>query len=433
MCESGIEAVSSKSARSMPRVSLVSLAVASALSMATIGVAMGGEPAVVLEEIIVTAERRAASEQSTSISMNVLTAEDLAESQTKNFSDLQNSTPNVTINQSGTFNVINIRGIGNSAITPAITTGVAVFQDGLLNAETITLGGAFLDPGSVEVLRGPQGTFVGASSTGGAIRVNSVLPDFNGISGYVEGMVGTKSDRRITGAVTLPMSDTWAARVAFNTENRDSYFHAINTIAAPDSNPQKKPGSLDETNMRATLLWRPSESFETIFRAEANNTDHSGSPLQPNPRTFTNALGTQTSSRYYTYDDSNHDPEVLATNRYDQQDVTIAERYSADLRYTFGNGIQLRSLTGFVHNENRIMEDNDGSSANAQITRNNVGPDNNYYSQEFNLISAQGPLNWIVGGVVVLSRNFSELRGGIHHLRNQSGGRQLHPVPAGIP
>ena len=378
---------------------------ASLVGLSVVGVlqaAMAAEPAdeSLLQEVVVTAERRETSESTTAISMNVITADELASKRTQTIADLQQTTPNVTINQSGLFNSINIRGIGNSAIQPSITTGVAVFQDGLLNAETITLGGAFLDLGTVEVLRGPQGTFVGASSTGGAIRLNSVRPSLNGETrGYVEALVGNKSDVKVTGAVNLPISSTFAARIAFNMERRDSYFDNTysSSINSGVQNPFTRQGSLDDRNARVTLLWQPNESFEAIWRSEANRVDHMGSPYQPNPRTFTNALGQQTHSRWWGYDDPTHDPGILYMNTAETQDIGIVERHSLELNYTFANQLVLRSLTGYVHNENQYIEDQDGSIANASITRNDVGPSNDYYSQEINLISPAGPFNWIVG------------------------------------
>ncbi len=391
-----------------------------------------------LEEIIVTAERRSSTEQTTAISMNVLSADDLANTQTKNIADLQTSTPNVTINNPGGFNSINIRGIGNSAIQPSISVGVAVFQDGMLNAETITLSNQFLDLGTVEVLRGPQGTFVGGSSTGGAIRLNSVKPVIGGaVGGFVEGQVGTSSDVKMTGALNLPISDTFAARVAFNQEKRNSYFYNRGGLVSRDpANPMQRPGSVQDQGGRVSLLWAPNEKWEFIWRSEFNRSDIQGSPAQPNPRTFTlgagaGALaGTQAHSRYWNYDgpdlfgigaggsqistgvgggsgttlgsnagsvDPNHDPDVLSINLLDAEFSSVIDRHSLEWTYKFDGGMTFRSLTGFNHNEVIYIEDGDASMANAQVNRNQIGPDNNYYSQEINLISADGPFNWIVG------------------------------------
>jgi iron complex outermembrane receptor protein len=386
---------SNRIAAAAGRASAVALAVAGCLHMAS-----AAEPAAdtKLEEIVVTAERRATSESTTAISMNVLTGEDLASARTQNIADLQQTTPNVTINQPGLFNSINIRGIGNSAIQPSIATGVAVFQDGISTPETITLSGSFLDTATIEVLRGPQGTFIGASSTGGAIRINSVQPDFKGTSGYIDGVIGSRADVKITGAVNLPVSDTFAARIAFNSEKRQGWFRNYGTAGAlSPANPFSTPGKVNDLNARLTLLWKPSDSFQAIWRSETNQSDTSGSAFQPNPRTFTNTLGAQTHSRYWNYDDPNHDPNVLYMNNYETLNVGVVDRHSLELAYTFNNQVKLVSRSAYVHNENQYMEDQDGSRANANIIRNDVGPNNVYYSQEFNLISADGPVNWVVG------------------------------------
>jgi len=388
-------------ASGLQRGSLLALAVASTLAVA--GTARAGEaPESALEEIIVTAERRATTENTTAISMNVLTADDLASTQTKTIADLQASTPNVTINSPGGFNSINIRGIGNSAIQPTIQVGVAVLQDGLLNAETVTLGNQFLDLGTVEVLRGPQGTFIGTSATGGAIRLNSVKPSLtDGNTGYIEALVGNSSDTKVTGAMNLPISDTFAARIAFNAEKRNSYFYNRGSVVGIEpTNPHQRPGSVDDMNARLSLLWAPNDSLEVVWRSEMNRSDSQGSHGQPNPRTFINALGQPTHSRYWNYDapaDPSHDPEVLSHNQLDTQFATYIDRHSLEVNYKFANDITLRSLTGFQHSENVYTEDGDSSFANANTVRNDVGPDNNYYSQEFNLISPDGPFNWIVG------------------------------------
>ena len=301
----------------------------------------------------------------------------------------------------------------------------------MLNAETITLSNQFLDLGTVEVLRGPQGTFVGGSSTGGAIRLNSVKPEIGGgVKGFVEGQIGTRSDVKIMGAVNLPISDTFAARLAFNQEKRDSYFYSRGTLVARDpANPFQEPGSVQDQGGRLSLLWQPTDKLQFVWRSEFNRSDIQGSPVQPNPRTFTlgaaaGALaGTQAHSRYWDYDgptirgigdvnttlagvqlqanegsiDPNHDPDVLSINLLEAQFESTIDRHSLEWTYEFDGGTTFRSLTGFVHNDVKLIEDGDGSFANANVSRIEVGPDNNYYSQEINLISAEGPFNWIVG------------------------------------
>ncbi len=374
-----------------------------------------------LEEIIVTAERRANSEQTTAISMDVLTGEALAESRTQTISDLQNATPSLVINTNGISQVVNIRGIGNSATTPTVTVGVGIYTDGLMAGETQNIGSAYFDVDTIEVLRGPQGTFVGQASTGGAIRINSQRPNFNGVNGYAEAVYGSYENTKFAGAINLPATDTLAARLAFNSEQKQSYFRNIGSILGlPGAVPMRSPGKTEDRNARVSLLWQPSEQFEAMVRAEFNSTDHDGPSTQPNPRIFNAPVAGQPGvttpirSQYWNYDDPAHDPWIINHNLLHVQDTSIANRFSVDLRYRFASGLELRSLSGYQHNDIRDIEDADASSATTTPTQVDIGPENNYYSQEFNLLSPDGPLNWVVGASWFY-RNTPTINGGVRY------------------
>ncbi len=139
-----------------------------------------------IEEVVVTAERREATEQTTSISMEVFNQDMLSAGGISQLQDLQNAMPGIQITNNGVGNDINIRGIGNNTFAPSVQMGVQVVNDGQTHGEPMGLNGGFFDVGTIEVLRGPQGTFVGQSAAGGAILINSANPNFDGISGYVE-------------------------------------------------------------------------------------------------------------------------------------------------------------------------------------------------------------------------------------------------------
>ena len=123
---------------------------------------------------------------------------------------------------------VNIRGIGLDSGSPAVVPGIATYRDGLWQPP-ILITDTLYDVDSVQVLRGPQGTFVGSNSTGGAIFINSHDPDFNGVHGYAQLQAGNYSDVGFQGAVNLPIDDAWAARVAFDEEQRDSFYNDISS------------------------------------------------------------------------------------------------------------------------------------------------------------------------------------------------------------
>ncbi len=355
-----------------------------------------------LEEIVVTAERRETTELKTPISLEVFTADALAADQLKSIKDLENAAPNLTINMTGfTAQSVNIRGIGNSVVNPNIQPGVAVFQDGLLMAETVVLQQGFLDVGTIEVLRGPQGTFVGQSSTGGAIRINSTRPDFNGVSGFFDGTLGTKNDAKFSGALTLPLSDTVSTRFAFNREHRDSYYRDIGSPVGPTAyRGGRQPGKVDDSNLRATILWQPNDQLSVTGRIELNTSETDAlAPYQPNKATYPNPNDPtgRGQSQFAAFAVPGNDPYVIAYDA-NTENRNESDRYSVEVRRTFKRGIEFRSMTGYQHNDLRTADDQDSTSANSGLLLNNVGPTNDYWSQEFNLLSPDtGRLTWIIG------------------------------------
>ena len=372
-----------------------------------------------LQEVVVTAERRATDVLTTPISVQATSGDALAENQQTTVADLQRTTPNFQVNTTGLYDSINIRGIGNSAITPTIQPGIAVLHDGLLSPETIFIDTPFFDIADTEVLRGPQGTLVSAASTGGAVEINSRDPDFNGINGYAETLFGNYSDKRIDGAINLPVSDTLATRLAFNVEKRGSFYRDIGAQLAPGpSDTFEDPGLVDQENFRIGTLWKPTERFSALLKLEFNYNNYGGQAAEPNPGTFpavfnslsgayescpnplnnpNPAVAATCQSPYYQY--GTHTPFVLNYGILGLEDRQSEERFGLDLHYTLPGGAIVRSLTGF-QSLNAIEEEDPNVSAATQIVNywNNTGPHDNYYSEDLSIASPSGgKLTWIAG------------------------------------
>jgi len=211
-----------------------------------------------LEEIVITTERRTTTEDTTAISMEVLTDEFIADNQIKDIVDLQNAVPNMQFYQNGSYVQANIRGVGNpSTGGPSEQVGVPVFFDGATQGEEMSLASGFFDVENVQVLRGPQATFVGQSAAGGAILINSARPDFSGeVSGFVEAQAGTYATRKVQGAMNLPISNTLAGRIAFMGDTRDSFYHNVSG-AQSTGGKVNTPGDQVDQNYRLSLLWEP--------------------------------------------------------------------------------------------------------------------------------------------------------------------------------
>ena len=126
-------------------------------------------------EIIVTAERREENLQDVPIAATALTGDQLDGKAVQSLEDLQYAAPSVSITDQGLTQSVNLRGIGIASGSPAVANGVATYIDGIFQPPIVT-SSSFYDIGSIEVLRGPQGTLVGSNSTGGAIFINTANP-----------------------------------------------------------------------------------------------------------------------------------------------------------------------------------------------------------------------------------------------------------------
>jgi iron complex outermembrane recepter protein len=206
--------------------------VAPAVAVACL-LALGFEapPAVAqIEEIVVTAQRRAESLQNVPISVSAFDADALDARQIEGFSDLQFNVPNVSYSK-GNFSGDNfqIRGIGTLLTAASADTGVAMHvNDVYLNSPRI-FETEYYDMAQVEILRGPQGTLFGRNATGGAVNLRTARPEIGEFYGDIEGQLGNFDHLRFKGAVNIPITDNIAGRIAGIWVNRDGYTDNIVT------------------------------------------------------------------------------------------------------------------------------------------------------------------------------------------------------------
>ena len=141
---------------------------------------------VVVEEIIVTAQRRAENIQDVPKSITAFSGDFLIENGMVSIEDVSRMTPNFSINTAyqATNNRITIRGIG-SVGKSAIESSVGVFIDGVYYPRPGSVIGVLVDIETFEVLRGPQGTLFGRNTVAGALNITTRNP-FEGTGGMIE-------------------------------------------------------------------------------------------------------------------------------------------------------------------------------------------------------------------------------------------------------
>lgn len=132
------------------------------------------EEGLVLEEVIVTAQKREASLMDTGIAITAFSSEKLKEFGIKNFDDLSANTPGLSVSSSER---ITIRGVGIDSLAAGIDPAVATYMDGyyIRGVGPYSVNN-FFDVERIEVLRGPQGTLYGRNTAGGAVNIISKKP-----------------------------------------------------------------------------------------------------------------------------------------------------------------------------------------------------------------------------------------------------------------
>ena len=349
-----------------------------AIGVASPGIAQVAEPSgqdVVRNDnvIIVTGLKRDQDLQDVNVAATVIDGDSLADLGVERFDDLQTVAPSLSITDSGLTQSVNIRGIGLASGSPNAANGVATYVDGVFQPPIVSTN-SFYDIASIEVLRGPQGTFVGSNSTGGAIFINSRAPELGAVNGYVQGEVGNYERRGLEGAVNLPVSSTLAVRAAGIFRDRGSFY-----TTPIDS----EPGKLHEYGARLGVYWEPSASFNALIRAEFADKKTGGYAYRPTLGTF--------------YEDARtSDIRRLDYNSPTQNDETN-EQVTARLEYYTGGGTTFRVIGGYQDKQINNFYDQDATSdalnEQSQYVREEV------YTAELNILSDDSKrLSWIAGG-----------------------------------
>ncbi len=322
-----------------------------------------------VDTVVVTAERRSRPLQTDPISATVLGGEDLANKGIGVVDQLMFVTPSATVNNFGQGIDFNIRGIGKAEHNSQTTTGVVTYRDGIATFPGYFTGEPYYDLSTVEILRGPQGTFSGQNATGGAVFVTSNDPVIGGGStGYIQGQVGNYNEVGIQGALNIPISDTFAARIAFNNENHSSFWDIDGPYTGSDAR-------LRAQSVRIGVLWQPTSALSVLFKTDYSHLDFGAYPADP-----VNA--------------TNDIFHVTANAPLKAVDELVRSGLTID--YGFANGIKLRSISGYQNGTSQYAADLDGTSAGNQTFKDTVKE--KIYSQEFNLISPNsGWMKWVLG------------------------------------
>ena len=231
---------------------------ATAVALTAYGSAALGQA--MLEEVIVTATKRAESLQDIPVAVTAFSAATIQEAGIQNAADVALLTPSLTINTNTNpfASRMTIRGIGTAQTDPALEPSVGLFVDGVFLGRTGLGMSDLTDIERIEVLQGPQGTLYGKNTNAGAISVITKKPSLEGFEGYVEAEAGDYSMWRVTATASGPLSDTFAYRISGSAHQRDGYY---DNAAGDDLD------DADDWNVQAKFLWEPTSDLSILLSA----------------------------------------------------------------------------------------------------------------------------------------------------------------------
>lgn len=387
--------------RSLPAAVLTALATALSASIAC---------AQVLDEVVVTAQKREQSAQDVGISMTVLSGDQVRELGLTTTSELGAMTPGLLVTEFGntpTVSVFTIRGVSQNDFSDHNEVPNAVYLDGAYISFVGAIGSQMYDVERIEVLRGPQGTLFGRNATGGLVQIVSRRPTDN-FEAYSVLTYAEHDQIKFEGAISGPVTSTLSGRLSIATDRHRGFIE--NRIG-------NDGGEDNQYNVRAQLLWKPSEETSALLSlrgARVDNISSGGYDIRPGTPNFANdglveyvppgavnptcalyfgipAPPGQTDCFGYTEPDSDPYTASFDSGRFDRKyygtTLTVDHLFS---------GANLTWITDGQWIKKGVNEDTD--STPIPVLRAIADQDAHQFSTELRVSGERDALHWVVGG-----------------------------------
>ena len=358
----------------------------------------------VLEEVVVTARKKAESLQTVPISVSAFTSADLELRSIDTIQDLSRFAPNLIVNSAGS--AINdgatyIRGVGEKDQNVTLDPAVGVYIDGVylgrISGNILDL----IDVERIEVLRGPQGTLFGRNAIGGAINIVSVAPDTDR-SADISVTYGNDELLDINATFNLPLvEDKLFMRGSVSRISRDCLGRLVSSGDCI--------GGKDSVSARGVVRWLPTDSLTIDLTTDVTDGDDTNAPyalLAVNPNAFlavihnsmvtSGALGPNA----VLYDSNlpalNGDP-YETDGTFSTEAPLNVNGYSARFNWQINDDMNLIGISAYRETEVAFSFDGDASTADIAGLDSVVETDQ--FSQELRLegSSMNDRLDWVIG------------------------------------
>ena len=366
-----------------PQRTALSVAISAALVATTLSAPASAQE---IDEVIVTATKRAESVQDVPLAITALTGNFIEDANLNDVKDLISFTPGVTGNSQDSFiDAVSIRGIRTQDFGVGGDPSAAIFKNELYEGRNGAAVTSMYDIDRAEILRGPQGFLFGRNSIGGAISVHTRDADPNaGLSGYADLDVGERGHVVFEGAVNVPVNDTFAMRFAGYSSQEDGFvknFFDQRDLIEHDKQALRWSTAYEKDGLSITtqVEYETREQSGSVYRAVTE-----GDYWETLVGVFGDAITPRGSERDADSDQSfgdNDDADIL----------TIGAR----IDYDFEN-FTLTSNTGYKDHDFFYTEDYDGTPL--AINDYHQDQTGDYFQQELRLTSnGDGPLSWYAG------------------------------------
>lgn len=353
--------------------------------MTAVSVAQAAD-SMVIEEIIVTAQKRAESLQRVPVALTAVTAGEIDNKFLVNMQDIKKLVPNLYMEEAlsaVTTPKAFIRGIGVDNQVYSFDSPIGFYVDNVYYARVTGAMGDLFDLERVEVLRGPQGTIYGRNSSVGAIRLVTKEPNLQDVEFMVEGAVGSKRQRNARMMVNVPIQqDRIGWRMALSTRNNDGWMTNLTT--------GEKHMTEDIDAGRMSLLFTPNEAWRILLRGDYmsdTSRTRAASNFLINP-----------DDDIYTFEAS---PEAQFIDNIRPWGTSATVEWS-------GNGVDVTSITAYRDLKYRNANDVDGRADVRSFEVDRQDLDQWQITQE---VFATGenignaPLRWVAGAYYLHEKN----------------------------
>lgn len=222
--------------------------------------AAGAAEATRVDEVIVTAEKRAENIQDVPTAVQVVSATQLAAQGVREFTDLTKVAASLVVRpaEQPVNSSVSIRGVGTFAFSIGVEPSVAVQVDDVPISFQARAFADLTDIEHIEVLRGPQSTLYGKSASAGLINIITPGPTPT-LSGRLNALITTDDEYQVSGSVAGPITSQLGFRLSGNYDNFEGNAH---NLATGDKASGREVGSL-----HGKLVWSPATNFTATLGA----------------------------------------------------------------------------------------------------------------------------------------------------------------------